>query len=161
MNFDDWEDWDGDEDDAVEEGASTCTPLASVDDIVHGKHSDPAFLYRLRGKLADYINALGYKTPAQVAAVEAALEGRYPTLEEETDRLFQLIEQDLLETCLGGSSRVLDERAYNENEVILEYESQHHKLKSLQLLQSIRLSRLEIRKVINGRYLGPSGTETD
>jgi len=157
MNFDEFRY--GEDEDDVEEDASTCTPLASLEDLVRGKHSDQTFLYRLRGKLAEYVNVLGYKTPAQVAVVEAELEELYPTLEEETDRLFQLIEQDLLETCLGGSSRVLDERAYDRDEVILEYESQKHKLQSLRLLQKIRLSRLEIRKMINGRDLGSAGTE--
>jgi len=67
----------------------------------------------------------------------------------------------LLQTCLGGSSKVLDERAFEEQEVILEYESQQHKLKSMQLLRNIRMSRLQIRKEINGRDVGSSGTKAD
>ncbi len=99
-------------------------------------------LARVKGNLVDFLSVLGIQGDEQISKVNQILDQHFPTFIHQSDALFELIENELSNNCLGGVNRVGD---LDSTGVFIESKSnQELKLKALQLLYKIRLTRLRM-----------------
>ena len=69
------------------------------------------------------------------------MDQRFPSFDHQTEVLFELIENDLSQMCLGGACKVVDmEDGLTESEANVD-----RRLKALQLLYKVRSSRTVIK----------------
>ncbi len=103
---------------------------------------EPCFLAKQRGTLSDFLSVLGIKSEEGVTKVLRILDEHYPTLLHETDALFQALEQEYCQLCLGGAAKVgqLTEEGFMECE-----ENLTRRMECMKMLYSIRIKRLELR----------------
>ena len=133
-------------DDGLYERGDPQEPAFSPESMLDPRHLDNVFVYSLNGDLFSYLSALGLGSSNSMAAVRACLDQAYPTLVDETDKLFQLMEKELLQCTLGGMSRVLaDEDA---DGFRLSMTEEQHKVQRMELLLRVRLARLRLQERI-------------
>jgi len=104
-------------------------------------------LARVKGTLPELLYAFGITSEEGVVKVNRILDEHYPTFEHQTELLFELMESELSQICLGGASHVTDlEDGFKESEGSIK-----RRLKALELLYTVRSSRMVIRNKLEER----------
>lgn len=112
------------------------------EDMLTPQFFEPCFRSHLSGNLRAFLSVLGLGDDDNVARVQSLLEQRAPTIWDESDHLFVLIEQELAQMCLGGATRVGD---FTEDGFALDAKVEERRLKAMELLAFVRVKRLELR----------------
>ena len=137
--------------DSQDDFLSTSNPTATSDTFTPEQMESPqflesCFLAKQRGTLRDFLSILGIYTEVGVAKVLRILDEHYPTLLHETDAIFQVLEQEYCQLCLGGAAKVgqLTEEGFMECE-----ENLNRRLHCMKMLYTIRIKRLGLRVEMN------------
>lgn len=72
-------------------------PKPTLDALMEAPHEENVLLAHLSGQLKYYLAGCGWNTETDLCKVIRELELRYPTLEHETDALYELLERQLVE----------------------------------------------------------------
>lgn len=112
------------------------------EDMLTPQFFEACFRSHLSGNLRVFLSALGLGDDDNVSRVQSLLEQRVPTMSDESDQLFGLIEQELAQMCLGGATRVGD---FTEEGFALDAKVEERRLKAMELLAFVRVQRLDLR----------------
>ncbi len=116
----------------------------SPEDMLTPQFFDPCYLSHLRGRLPNFLSGVGLGSADDVARVESLFDQKFPTFHAESDHLLGLIEQELVQVCLGGCTRVGD---FTEDGFVLDAKSEERRFRAMQLLTVVRVKRLELRSM--------------
>ena len=102
---------------------------------------------KVRGGLTNFLGALGIVGEIGVAKVERILDSHFPTLLHQSDVLFEMMEEEYSNMCIGSVTRVGD--MTEEGEFVESTENTNRRLQALQMLYKLRMTRLKLREDIN------------
>lgn len=126
---------------------NTATPdIFTPEQMESAQFLEPCFFAKQRGSLREFLSVLGIISETGVTKVLHILDEHYPTLLHETDALFQAMEEEYCQLCLGGASKVghLTEEGFMECE-----ENLTRRLHCMKMLYTIRIKRLGLRVEMN------------
>lgn len=132
------------------EVSSTMKMSYKPDDMGQVQFLRPCMEAKARGGLRDFLGALGISGEAAVARVNSILDENYPSLNHQTDILFEMMEEEFGALCIGSVTRLGD--VTEEGGFVECNDTTTVRLKALQSLYELRMARLEIRKRLDDRF---------
>lgn len=131
-------DWKPDMDDSESEGGVEF-PKPSLEQLFQPPMEENIFLHHLKGSLPVYLSAVGWKTESEQAQVVRELEQYYPTFMEQTDKLYEILERELIEKAIGDGSTIIDDNMQ------FTTDETHFRINRQMMLLDVRQRRSEIR----------------
>jgi len=114
-------------------------PKPSLEQLFQPPMEENIFLHHLKGSLPTYLSAVGWETESEQAQVVRELEQHYPTFAEQTDKLYEILERELIEKAIGDGSRIIDDNMQ------FTTDETHFRINRQMMLLDVRQRRSEIR----------------
>ena len=136
-------DFDGDE--GVE------LPKPSLAQLFSPPMEESVFLHYLKDQLFEYLSAIGWNTEAEETQVIRELEQRYPTFAEQSDKLYEILEREMIDMAVGDSTRIIEEVS-GTGEFIFSTQETEFRIQRQRMLLDIRGRRQDLHKLMMDKH---------
>ena len=122
-------------------------PKPSLEQLFSEPMEESVFLHHLKGHLFEYLSAIGWGTEAEEAQVIRELEQRYPTFAEQSDKLYGILEREMIDMAVGESTRIIEE-VKGTGEFVFSTQETEFRIARQKMLLDIRGRREELHKLM-------------
>lgn len=122
-------------------------PKPSLEQLFSEPMEESVFLHYLKGQLFEYLSAVGWGTEEQETQVIRELEQRYPTFAAQSDKLYSILEKEMIETAVGQSTRIIEEVSTT-GEFVFSTQETEFRIMRQKMLLDLRARRAELHKLM-------------